>query len=247
MRRQGRFVGLLSGALVLGWGVSWVAPRLPASLAEVDWFRVRGLVVAGTRYLEAGEVERTAALPADANLWHDFAPVAERLREHPMVQDVRIERRLSGKLLVRIEEREPVALLPTPTLEPVDREGRPIPLDPARHRLDLPLIYPGRALPRARVSAAIAAAGREAARLSRAGPEFWADVSVVIADGGRAVTLEWGDAAVRIRAPIPLTQRQLREAMAILRDATDRTGGRPPVSLDLRFADQVVVRHGGLD
>ena len=69
----------------------------------------------------------------------------------------------------------------------------------------------------------------------------------MIADGARAVRLEWGDMAVRIRAPIPLTQRQLRKAMAVLRDATDRTGGWPPVSLDLRFADQVVVRHGGLD
>ena len=247
MRRQGRFVGLLSGALVLGWGMSWVAPRLPAALAEVDWFRVRGLAVAGTRYLEAGDVERAAALPADASLWDDFALVAKRLREHPLVQDVRIERRLSGKLLVRIEEREPVALLPTPTLEPVDREGRPIPVDPARHRLDLPLIRPGRPLPRTPASAAIATAAREAARLSRAEPGFWADVSVVIADGARAVRLEWGDPAVRIRAPIPLTERRLREAMAVLRDATDRAGDRPPVSLDLRFADQVVVRHGALD
>ena len=118
------------------------APRsqLPRTLAEVEWFRVRAVRVDGVQHLSAEEVERIAAVPADANLWDDPEPVAARVRAHPLVKDVVVARRLPGTLWFRVVEREPVALLPTPTLEPVDVEGRRLPLDPARLHLDLPVL-----------------------------------------------------------------------------------------------------------
>jgi hypothetical protein len=46
---------------------------------------------------------------------------------------------------------------------------------------------------------------------------------------------------VRLRFRAPLAQTRLREAKAVLADVSDR-GDPAPLLLDLRFADQVVVR-----
>lgn len=241
MRKPARLVGWLTLAMLLGWGLSWGIPRAPEVLARVDWFRVRHVRVEGVRYLTAEEVERVASVAPGANLWDDVAPVAGRVRAHPLVRDVLIRRRLPGTLILDVEERQPVALMPTPTLEPVDREGRILPLDPARHRLDLPVIHAARPGQGAGAPAAIAAAAREAARLAEVDPSFWEGVSVVIEEGSDEIMLEWGDPAVRMLFRAPLAQGRLREAMAVIADASERGGG-PPLLVDLRFADQVVVR-----
>jgi len=247
MRKPGRFVGWLSAAVLLGWGLSWAMPRLPGALDDVDWFRVRSLHIEGLRYLTAPEVEIAAAMPKAANLWDDPGPVLARLRAHPLIRAVTVTRRLPGTLVVEVEERVPVGLIPTPTLQPIDRDGHPISLDPARYPLDLPVIRPGRAMQGTPAPASIAAAARESARLADVDPAFWAGVSVVTDNGSREVVLEWGDPSVRLRYRIPLAQVRVREALAVLADAADRTGGQLPATLDLRFADQVVVRWGGLD
>ena len=246
MRRPGRFFGWLTAAVLVGWALSWALPRLPRTLAEVDWFRVRTVHVEGVRLLSAAEVERLAAVPADANLWDDPAPVALRVRAHPLVREAAVSRRMPGTLVVRVEEREPVALLATPTLEAVDREGRRLPLDPGRVPLDLPVIQPGAASALAAAAPAIAPAAREIARLAEADPSLWANLSAVTAEGAREVTLALSEPPVHVRARIPLTMQRLREALAVLADATSRMG-EPPATLDLRFADQVVVRRGETD
>ena len=247
MRRPGRFVGWLITAVLLGWGLSWAMPLLPGALAEMDWFRVQSFRVEGLRYLSAAEVERAAAVPEGASLWDDTQPVAARLRAHPLIRAVTVTRRVPGTLVVRVEEREPVGLVPTPTLQPVDRDGHRLPLDPAHHSLDLPVIRPGRVVRGAPAPAAIAAAAREAARLAEVDPTFWGGISVVTEDGAHDMVVEWGDPAVRLRFRAPLAQVRLREALAVLADAADRSGGQVPATLDLRFADQVVVRWSGLD
>jgi cell division septal protein FtsQ len=233
MRSRGRLVAPLVAAVLSGWGLAWAAPRVPGWLAEVGWLRVRRVAVEGVRYLSAEEVERAAGVPAEANLWEDTAPVAARVRSHPLVRDAHVRRKLPGTLVVQVDEREPIALVPTPTLEPIDREGRLLPIDPARHALDLPVLRPG-PVPDVRAT-------REAARLAELDPEFWSAVSVVTAEGAGDLTLEWGDPPLRIRLRTPVEPVRLREARAVLADLTERSGRRPAM-LDLRFADQVVVR-----
>ena len=247
MRKPGRFVGWLSAAVLLGWGLSWAVPRIPGALAGVDWFQVRSLHVEGLRYLTPTEVELAAAVPTAANLWDDTDPLVARLRAHPLIRAVEVRKRLPGTLVFEVKERVPVGLVPTPTLQPVDRDGRRLPLDPVLHPLDLPVIRPGRDMAGTPAPATIAAAARETARLADADPAFWAGISVVTEDSSQNIVLEWGDPAVRIHYRVPLAQVRVREVLAVLADAADRTGGQIPATLDLRFADQVVVRWGELD
>lgn len=244
MRRPGRFVTLIVATVLLGWGLSWVAPRVPGALARVDWFRVRELQVDGEHYLTEAEVEQAAAVSTGANLWDDTSPIVERVRALPLVRDARVSRRLFGTLVVQVEEREPVGLVPTPTLQPVDRDGRTMPLDPSVTPLDLPVIRPERDLHGTPDPASIAAAARETARLAEVDPTFWSSISVVTEDGPHDVVMDWGEPAVRLRFRAPVAQVRLKEALAVIADAADRNGGRLPATVDLRFADQVVVRWG---
>lgn len=133
-RRRAAAVGL--AALVGATSPAWAPPVL----GRMSAFRVEGVEVTGNRYLPADSVAARAAVPDSASVWHDPEPWLERLRSHPLVREASVRRSGLDRLEFRIVEVEPVALVPTPTLVPVDAEGTILPLDPARASLDLPIL-----------------------------------------------------------------------------------------------------------
>jgi len=220
------------------------APSIRGLLSRVEAFAVREVQVEGTRYLNAAEVRSAAAIPADANLWDDLTDAETRLRAHPAIAGVRIVRRVPGRLVVQVTEREPVALLPNPTLVPLDGEGLFLPIDPAMHRLDLPLVHPrrdpagkGPLLTATQLRSLVA----ELTAIEELDPALSATVSDVALD-------LWGDVMVRLESGVmltyraPLTARRLQEGLLVLADARERHPDQTLVAIDLRFADQVVVR-----
>lgn len=240
MARGLRFAAVLALAVALAAAVS----RIPEALARVDAFRVRDLTLEGARFLTVEEVARTAEVPPDASVWDDSAPWEARLRRHPLVRDARIDRDLPETLVVRLEEVEPVALVPTPTLEPVDASGRLLPLDPARFHLDLPLIRPERSGEGSRplTPDEVRGLARELGRLREVDPGFVARISQVGLTGRDHAEIELTDPRVRLLFRPPLTTRRLREGLRALSDAMGRRGPGAPRSVDLRYDDQVVVQ-----
>jgi cell division protein FtsQ len=220
------------------------APGVRGLLARVEAFRIMDVAVEGTRYLNAAEVLDVAGIPEGANLWDDFAPIESRLRAHPGIATVRFARRIPGRLVVRVVEREPVALVPNPTLVPLDEEGLFLPIDPVTHRLDLPLVHPrrdpaggGPLLTSSQLRSLVA----EIAAIGTLDPEVGAAISDVAFD-------LWSDVIVRLESGVtlayrpPLTPRRLQDGLVVLADAQERHPDRIIRSVDLRFADQVVVR-----
>lgn len=253
MARPGRLVlGAVAAALLASQ-----AGRVRAALVEAELFRVKDVALEGARYVSAGDVTRALRLSPTASVWDDLAPLEARLGGHPLVRSARIRRRLPSTLVVRIDEREPVALLATPTLEPVDARGRTLPLDPARHRLDLPLLVVPDRVPEEeggvgarageaqRVSRPVRVLAGEVARLAEAEPSFLGMVSELTWVRADEATARWGDPGVLIRFRPPLSPRRVREAMSVLGDATARRPERSVELVDLRWADQVVVRYAG--
>lgn len=242
MARWLRFGGVLVLAVALAAGLS----RLPETLSRVEWFRVRHHALEGARFLSAAEVARAAELPADASVWDEFDAWEANVRNHPLVREVRIERDLPATLVFRVEEREPVALVPNPTLEPVDAAGRVLPLDPARHRLDLPLIRPVRSdAPDTKLTPEeLRGLARELERLARLDPGFVAAVSRLGLSGRGHVVAELVEPRVEMLFRTPLAARRLHEGLRALAHARVRAAdqGRAPRAVDLRYEDQVVVR-----
>ena len=132
----------------------------------------------------------------------------------------------------------PVGLIASPLVMAVDRRGDVLPLDPADPVLDLPVLRV--MTPRADAFWGMRVLARDVARMAEVAPEVFAVISEArIADG--EATLLLGDAEVRVRYRPPITEMRLREAIVALNDAVARLA-EPPREIDLRFAEQVVVR-----
>ena len=226
--------------LVAG-GVALAADWLPDALAELDFFRAREYRVAGARLLQEQEVLAAAAISPFVSVFDDLTSIEMRLELHPLIRRARVIAELPRTLVVTIEERIPVGFVAGPVLEPVDRDGQVLPLDPVQHRLDLPLLIRaggGAALSPSQVRVL----AMEVDRLAADDPTFLAAVSeMAIDDRGDATALLSGDLLLRFRPP--LSHRQLRDGLTVLEDAVLRHPDQTASVLDLRFEDQVVVGY----
>ena len=227
--------GLLAG------GVALAADWLPDALAELEFFRARDYRVSGTRLLQEQQVLATAAISPLASVFDDLTSVELRLERHPLIRHARVTVELPGTLVITIEERTPVGFVAGPVLEPVDRDGQVLPLDPVEHRLDLPILIRaggGGALSPTQLRVL----AMEADRLAADDPTFLAAVSeMAIDDRGDATAVVSGDLLLRFRPP--LSHRRLRDGLTVAEDAILRRPDRRAAVLDLRFEDQVVVGY----
>lgn len=226
---------------VVAGGVALSAAWLPDALAELEVFRAREYRVAGARLLEKEQVLAAAAISPFLSVFDDLTSIEQRLEQHPLIRHARVTAELPRTLLLTIEERAPVAFVASPVLEPVDRDGQILPLDPVEHRLDLPvLISAGGAGTLSPSQLRVLA--REVDRLGADDPTFLAAVSeMAINDRGDATAVVSGDLLLRFRPP--LSHRRLRDGLRALEDAALRHPDRRTTVLDLRFADQVVVGY----
>ncbi len=244
MRRERRIFLLLLAAA----GSGMVLAGFPEEWKEMEIFQVDQVTVEGVVNLTAGEVRKHAAVPAYATIWDDPAPVARRVTEHPLVRDATVARRFPSTLTVEVREREPVAFVVDPVLEPVDREGVLLPLDPTDLPLDLPILHadseeqPVEGENERAASPGVRVLAQEVARLADVDPTFWAQVSELALDPNGSVILTLTEPRVDLTYEPPLSAERIQMALRVLSDALDRHGERTPSQLDLRFSDQVVVR-----
>jgi cell division protein FtsQ len=239
---------LAAGALV---AVCLAAPFWgPPVLRELDIFRVERTEVSGVHLLAPHEVLSASGIRPEHSVWDDPEEWIEALRAHPVVRDAVIERSLPRTLLIRIEERRPVALVEAGLLRPATAEGEVLPVDPTRAQVDLPLV---------RISGLDAATSRveeeadrmllgEAGRLAQLDPALLARVSEIRRAPSGDLVLLLSQPAVELLLPPGAGPERLRQLRAVLDDIEHRaeagSAGHPAarVRVDVRYEDQVVVR-----
>lgn len=241
MRRDLRII-VVTVLLAGGWAGGG---RVAEAVSDLDAFRVTDVDISGLETLDRGRILALLDVTGETSVWGDTRSWEERLLAHPLLKEAHVRRRIPGTLVVDVVERRPVALAPTPILEPVDREGVFLPLDPVASRLDLPVLdvrdepAPGaRLLPgRERTLAA------EVARLAEAQPLFFRLVSEAAwSEDGRTLVVRLADPHATFLVAPGSPPARLQEGLTVLADVLDR---RPDVGspvIDLRYADQVVVR-----
>ncbi len=215
---------LLAACAVVGapwWG--------PQALARLDYFHARRVVFEGVRYARPTELVARLKVDTLQSVWQPLEPLAERIGRHPMVASVVVERQLPGTLLIRVVEREPVAYVPRKgRLEPADASGHPLPIDPARYPLDVPV-----------AATADSALLHVLDGLRKDAPRLFARVS----HGERAGTdeLRFKLGAVTVRTTSDVTVARFKDILPVEADLA-RNHLRA-VELDLRFRDQVIARQ----
>jgi len=242
MRRDLKILLTTAG---LGAAAIW-GGRLADAVTAMDTFLVADVQVRGVRYLTDDAVIALLGLAPQTSVWNDTEVWADRVLAHPLVRNARVSRRLPDGLLVEVEERTPIALAPTPTLEPVDAEGYRLPLDPAVYRLDLPILYTERTPPSGArlVPDDVRRLVAEVQYLMASDTAFLQRVSSVAWTERGAMVVSWTEPPVDFYLPPRTPPARLREGLGALADAVSKTPARPPTSVDLRFEDQVVVRRG---
>jgi cell division protein FtsQ len=199
-----------------------------AALRRMAFFRVRNVEIVGARYLQASDVVARLAVDTTASVWDDLERLEARVRSHPQVAGVEIGRRLPGTLVVRVTENLPVALVPSRGgFQAVDARGRPLPIDPSRSNVDLPIV--------ARRDTALL---RLMADVRRVSPALYARVSEVRRVGQGEIVVRL--VSVPVRAAVQVTAERLAEIIPVEEDLARR--GAAVAELDLRFRDQVIAR-----
>lgn len=226
-RRRLAVIGMaaLLGATLPDWA--------PAMLSHLPLFAVAEVDVEGTLFTSPEEIRELAALGSESSIWDDPSAWEQRVEAHPLV--VAASARKSGlhRVTLRVDEVVPVAVAATPKLVPIDGEGQTLPIDPAVHMLDLPIVSrPGSDR---RVVSVLA-------QLLEARPAVFGTISEArmtsTGDGVELILLEASPANLMV---LPLSEPLLglRRIEAAL---SSRPNSDPVLAVDARFSGQVVVR-----
>lgn len=129
---------LLVPAVALG--LTLFAALLPFGLRHMDAFRVERIEVAGARYMSPEAALEATGITDSSTVFDDFEPWTEALLAERMVEDARLVRKLPNTVRIDLVEAEPVALVRTPELRPVDARGRLLPVSLEGKDLDAPIV-----------------------------------------------------------------------------------------------------------
>jgi cell division protein FtsQ len=196
----------------------------------MDFFHVRKIEIDGAHYLRPSDVLARLRVDTTASVWADLGPLERRVAAHPQVRRVEIVRKLPGTLVVRLEENLPVAFVPSKAgLRPYDRSGRPLPIDPSRASIDLPIVAQGDT-----------AVLRLLAEVREEEPGLFDRISEVrrVGKGGKEVVLTLN--TVPVRAMLDVRPQRLADVNLVEADLARRQAS--VAELDLRYRDQVIAR-----
>jgi cell division septal protein FtsQ len=227
--RRRALTGLAGSAL---FGSFWFAA--PLVLRRLSFFRVRQVELVGVRNLTPDAVIAALRLGPGASVFSDTRLLADRVRGLAGVADARVVRRLPAMLTVEVREVEPAALAPGPRgsrgLVVVDATGRPLPYDPARGGLDLPVV--------ANADSGVVSV---LALVQAVDPALYQSITGArtITHGGRAVVLEIGSR--RVVVDRDAGPEVIRAVTLVAQDLAAK--GLAYRELDARYAGQVVVRR----
>jgi cell division protein FtsQ len=224
-------VGVLAAASPF-WG--------PRVLRELPWFRVERVEISGTRLLAPHQVLEAARIPADENVWDDLGTLERAIRAHPAIASVAVSRDLPRTLRIRVEEKRPIAYVEMAALAPITAAGEVLPIDPARARMDLPVIRGSWSKVSPALRRGLLA---ETERISQADPTLLAHVSEIRGQNDRLEVLVLSHPLAEILLPVGADLTRLAQLRAVLADLERRMPNESaPAHVDLRFQEQIVVR-----
>jgi cell division protein FtsQ len=246
-------VGSRRGILVL---ILLALVGLGAAIGAHMWRKdlpLHGVRVEGNRIVPDADLVRLAAVPMEKRLYDvDLPAVRERVRKSPFIKTVAVHRDPPDHVLIQVEERIPLALLAAGRMFYVDADGMVMPVIRSEHAFDIPVITGAEDLQTCESGKVLShPAIREALllvvaaqmldeslyrRISEIHIQPGGDLLMYTTDGGIPVLIGRGDVTSK-----------LAKFDAFWTNVVATRGVQSLASVDLRFADQVVVRWTTID
>ncbi len=230
----------------LGWGAAEVYRKYGPVASR--WFEISQITVSGTSQVTRDEViEHMRLRPGDTLFSLDVDQVLARLRSHAWIKDATLTRFPFHSLAVRIVEREPVAIVKSPSLDVlVDQDGHVLSVLGPAEDLRLPVLrgidpnrlIHGEALPQNTVRAGIEVA-RLVAEVFDGRPEVDVRNPSNLVASVNGLRFEFGSASFQEKWAL---YRKIRPALHV------SVGSGPEASareIDLRYPKKVIVRERG--
>jgi len=228
-------IGLGGGVSLAEAAAAWLGGGAP---------RLEVIGVRGAQQLSAADVSAAAGVSRAVDLRAvDPATVAERLVRHPWIAEARAAELPSGRLLVEVVERRAVASVSTRGSQQgfaVDANGTPFAELAADERPELPRLVQSGPVALGETNPELARAVELAAQLGAAGLPQALEIEVAAADDPTGFALRLADFAPRVVLGRDDPGERLQALARVLEAAPPGVAGAE--TLDLRFADQVVLR-----
>ena len=211
---------------------------LPARVADCD----------GNLIVPRDAVLRLAAVPLNKRMVDiDLGAIRARVMQNPYFKEVSVHRDLPDRILIRVQERVPVAVLVAAKTMYVDSEGVMMPAIRSEHAFDLPVITGAATVQECRPGKKIVHPTlREALQVVLASQKLGNSVSRRISEihlqpNGELVlyTAEYG-------IPVMFGRGNIIDKLTLLEGfwtgVVSSRGGQSLRAVDIRFAEQVVAR-----
>lgn len=135
-RRAGLWFLIITTSLVI---LLRVATWLNAQ--DLFEFKTRNIKVTGAKYLQAAEILDYAAVDPTIGLFNlDLKAIAARVKNHPLIEDAIVSRRLPAGLEIRVVEKRPIAILNDGNLQAIDENAECLPEFRQEMLFDFPVI-----------------------------------------------------------------------------------------------------------
>jgi cell division protein FtsQ len=232
------FLGLILLTATVSVGSYVWKSDLPVRVADCD----------GNRIVARESILRAAAVPMDKKIMDvDLGVIRTRVMQNPYFKDASVVRDLPDRILVRVDERVPVAMLIAGKTLYVDAEGMVVPAIRSEYAFDLPVITGAASVQECRPGKKIVhPALREALQIVLASAKLGNSLSRRISEihvqpNGELVlyTAEFG-------IPVMFGRGNIVDKLTILEgfwtSVVSSRGGQTLRTVDIRFADQVVAR-----
>lgn len=239
-------LSLIVVVCVLAGGVFFGLYKLYAWTEASPIFEVKTIEIDTTRHVGRADVLKQAAFGQQVRITHvNTANAKKAIEKLVWVREAEVSRRFPDKIVIRITERVPIALINGGSVEQVDDQGVLLPFEPGIYS-DLPLLsglheeFPEKGIRKLDVVS-----------VDRMNNFFKQATSAAPALRGTIAQIDFSrDDVVRLtlktqRAVISLNQKRIGQnidRLCRLLDIVDYTSGMVPSQIDLSFGNLAFVR-----
>jgi len=133
-RRVGLLVLIVTTSLL-------ILLKVATWLNAQELFSLKDIKVEGNRFAKKSELLNLIKVePSVSLLEFDTQKIANQVEQHPLIQRATVSRSLPSSLVIRVQEKEPLAILNNSVLLALDEKGQPMPVFRTEMFFDYPII-----------------------------------------------------------------------------------------------------------